>query len=93
MKLDNESSGSLSPEEIASLRAELATSRSLIEQHEQTINELQHTKESLERKREDLETRLTALELEYEELLGKFECAKGMGMGWWEEQGTKAGGY
>ncbi|RUS19784.1 kinesin heavy chain [Endogone sp. FLAS-F59071] len=71
VKLDNESSGSLSAEEIANLRAELATSRSLIEQHEQTINELQHAKESLERKREDLETRLTALELEYEELLDK----------------------
>lgn len=71
-KLDNESSGSISADELAGLRRELSESRTLIEQHEQTINELAHTKETLERKREDLEGRLTILEVEYEELLGRW---------------------
>ncbi|RUS24034.1 hypothetical protein BC938DRAFT_474227, partial [Jimgerdemannia flammicorona] len=70
-KLDNESSVLMNPEELAALRAELSTSRTLIEQHEHTISELSRTKEGLERKREDLEGRLTTLELEYEELLDK----------------------
>ncbi|CAG8439614.1 7902_t:CDS:10 [Acaulospora colombiana] len=69
--IENEGSASLTTEELATVRRELAESKSLVATHEQTINELHNENEHLTRKRDELEIRLNALELEYEELLDK----------------------
>jgi len=69
--LDGDSTATLTIEELATLRRELSESRSLVSQLEQTISELHNENEHLTRKRDELEIRLTALELEYEELLDK----------------------
>ncbi|CAG8607313.1 3057_t:CDS:10, partial [Acaulospora morrowiae] len=69
--IDSEGSTSLTMEELATVRRELAESKSLVSTHEQTINELHHENEHLTKKRDELEIRLNALELEYEELLDK----------------------
>ncbi|KAF9357105.1 hypothetical protein BGX34_009598 [Mortierella sp. NVP85] len=63
--------GGLSAEETIAIRKEIATSRSLIEQHEQTMADLQRENAALTMKRDELELRLQAAELEYEELLDK----------------------
>jgi len=63
--------GGLSAEETIAIRKEIATSRSLIEQHEQTMSDLQRENAALTMKRDELELRLQAAELEYEELLDK----------------------
>ncbi|CAG8548568.1 5520_t:CDS:10, partial [Ambispora gerdemannii] len=68
---DGSGSVTLTLEELATLRRELADSKSLVSQHEQTISELHYENEHLTRKRDELEVRLTTLELEYEELLDK----------------------
>ena len=65
-------STTLTMEELSTLRRELSDSKNLVSQHEQTINELHYENENLTRKRDELEIRLTTLELEYEELLGKY---------------------
>ncbi|KAF9347393.1 hypothetical protein BGX26_001096 [Mortierella sp. AD094] len=66
-----ESPAGLTPEETIALRKEIASSRSIIEQHEQTISELNNENATLTSKRDALELRLQAAELEYEELLDK----------------------
>ncbi|KAF9112249.1 hypothetical protein BGX27_003722 [Mortierella sp. AM989] len=66
-----DSPGGLTPEETIALRKEIASSRSLIEQHEQTISELNNENANLTSKRDALELRLHAAEIEYEELLDK----------------------
>lgn len=70
-KLDLEKQGSLSIEELVSLRRELAESKVLLEQHSKTIEELESDKEALEKKKVELEGRFATLEQEYEELLDK----------------------
>jgi len=67
-----DTSTTLTMEELSTLRRELSESKNLVSQHEQTINELHYENENLTRKRDELEIRLTTLELEYEELLGKY---------------------
>ncbi|KAG0026925.1 hypothetical protein BGZ81_006005 [Podila clonocystis] len=66
-----ESPAGLTAEETIAVRKEIASSRSIIEQHEQTISDLNHENAALTLKRDALEMRLTAAELEYEELLDK----------------------
>ncbi|OZJ03693.1 Kinesin heavy chain [Bifiguratus adelaidae] len=61
----------LPPEDLHTIRRELAESRRALEQQEQTIRNLQYEKDVLETKRADLEERFASLEAEYEELLDK----------------------
>jgi kinesin family protein 5 len=70
-RLDGDNGSTLSIEELASVRRELAESKSLLEQHSKTIDDLSNEKSSLEAKKTDLEIRLNTLEVEYEELLDK----------------------
>lgn len=70
-KLDDGKAGSLSIEELVSVRRELAESKILVDQHTKTIEVLSAEKESLEKKTKDLESRFGALDQEYEELLDK----------------------
>ena len=70
--IGGDNSTTLTMEELSTLRRELSESKNLVSQHEQTINELHYENENLTRKRDELEIRLTTLELEYEELLGKY---------------------
>ncbi|KAI7872873.1 kinesin heavy chain [Spinellus fusiger] len=70
-KLDGDSQGHLSMEELVSLRGELAESKVILEQHTKTIESLTYEKTSIEKKKTDLETRFATLEQEYEELLDK----------------------
>jgi kinesin family protein 5 len=69
--LDGDNGSTLSIEELAAVRRELAESKSLLEQHSKTISDLSNEKATLESKRTDLEIRLNTLEVEYEELLDK----------------------
>jgi kinesin family member 5 len=71
--IGSDNSSPLTMEELTTLRRELSDSKTLVAQHEQTINELHYENENLTRKRDELEIRLTTLELEYEELLGKYQ--------------------
>lgn len=70
-KLAGDNSGSLSIEELVTLRRELAESKVLLDQHTKTIDDLTYENESLDKKKADLEGRLASLEVEYEELLDK----------------------
>jgi len=70
-KVDGDSSTSLTLEELATVRRELAESKELVSTHEQTINELHYENERLTRQRDEFEIRLSTLETEYEELLDK----------------------
>ncbi|CAO3685378.1 unnamed protein product [Umbelopsis ramanniana] len=70
-RLDGDNGSTLSIEELASVRRELAESKSLLEQHTKTIDDLSNEKSTLEAKKTDLEIRLNTLEVEYEELLDK----------------------
>ncbi|KAF0427432.1 kinesin heavy chain [Gigaspora margarita] len=71
-KVDADSSStSLTIEELATVRRELAESKELVSTHEQTINELHYENERLTRQRDEFEIRLSTLETEYEELLDK----------------------
>ncbi|ORZ22383.1 kinesin heavy chain [Absidia repens] len=71
-KLDGgNNSGSLTIEELVSLRRELAESKVLLEQHTKSIDSLTSEKDTLDKKKIDLESRLGGLEVEYEELLDK----------------------
>ncbi|CDS09931.1 Putative Kinesin heavy chain [Lichtheimia ramosa] len=70
-KLDDGKAGSLSIEELVSVRRELAESKILVDQHTKTIEVLSAERESLEKKTKDLESRFGALDQEYEELLDK----------------------
>ncbi|KAI9011940.1 hypothetical protein CLU79DRAFT_437819 [Phycomyces nitens] len=70
-KLDGDSRGNLSMEELVSLRRELAESKILMDQHAKTIESLTYEKTGIEKKKSDLETRFATLEQEYEELLDK----------------------
>ncbi|KAI7866074.1 hypothetical protein BDF14DRAFT_940381 [Spinellus fusiger] len=70
-KLDGDINGSLSIEELVSLRRELAESKVLLDQHTKTINNLTYEKEALDKKKTELETKFGTLEHEYEELLDK----------------------
>ncbi|ORX44926.1 kinesin heavy chain [Hesseltinella vesiculosa] len=70
-KLDGDSTGSLSIEELVSLRRDLAESKVLLEQHTKTIEDLTYERDALGKKKIDLEGRLSNLESEYEELLDK----------------------
>ncbi|CAO3594903.1 unnamed protein product [Absidia cylindrospora] len=71
-KLDGgNNSGSLTIEELVSLRRELAESKVLLEQHTKSIDSLTSEKDILDKKKVDLESRLGGLEVEYEELLDK----------------------
>lgn len=69
--MDGDNGSTLSIEELASVRRELAESKSLLEQHTKTIDDLSNEKSTLEAKKTDLEIRLNTLEVEYEELLDK----------------------
>ncbi|KAJ8663344.1 kinesin heavy chain [Lichtheimia ornata] len=70
-KLEDGKAGSLTIEELVSVRRELAESKILVDQHTKTIEVLSTEKESLEKKKKDLESRFGTLEQEYEELLDK----------------------
>ena len=70
-KLDDGKAGSLSIEELVSVRRELAESKILVDQHTKTIEALSADKESLEKKKKDLESRFGTLEQEQQELLDK----------------------
>ncbi|CAG8580598.1 17472_t:CDS:10, partial [Racocetra fulgida] len=69
--IDGDGGASLTIEELATVRRELAESRNLVSTHEQTINELHYENERLTRQRDEFEIRLSTLETEYEELLDK----------------------
>lgn len=69
--MDGDNGSTLSIEELAAVRRELAESKSLLEQHSKTISDLSNEKATLESKKTDLEIRLNTLEVEYEELLDK----------------------
>ncbi|KAI9305139.1 kinesin heavy chain [Cunninghamella echinulata] len=70
-KLAGDNSGTLSIEELVTLRRELAESKVLLDQHTKTIDDLRYENEALDKKKVDLEGRLAGLEVEYEELLDK----------------------
>lgn len=70
-KIETEGHGSLSLEELVSLRRDLAESKILLDQHTKTITDLQAEKDALDAKKVELDTRLNNLEQEYEELLDK----------------------
>ncbi|CAO3609666.1 unnamed protein product [Cunninghamella blakesleeana] len=70
-KLAGDNSGTLSIEELVTLRRELAESNVLLDQHTKTIDDLTYENESLDKKKTDLEGRLASLEVEFEELLDK----------------------
>ncbi|KAI8093477.1 kinesin heavy chain [Halteromyces radiatus] len=70
-KLDGDTNGSLTIEELVSLRRELAESKVLLDQHSKSIEDLTYEKDALDKKKSDLEARLGSLEVEYEELLDK----------------------
>ncbi|CAO3592123.1 unnamed protein product [Absidia cylindrospora] len=70
-KLDGNGNGSLTIEELVSLRRELAESKVLLEQHTKSVDDLTFEKNALDKKKTDLEGRLGSLEVEYEELLDK----------------------
>ncbi|OAD74486.1 hypothetical protein PHYBLDRAFT_158710, partial [Phycomyces blakesleeanus NRRL 1555(-)] len=71
IKLDGEGSGSLSIEDLVSLRRDLEDSKVLLEQHSKTINILTSDKEVLDKKKAELDHKFGTLEKEYEELLDK----------------------
>ncbi|KAI9359349.1 kinesin heavy chain [Pilaira anomala] len=70
-KIETEGQGSLSLEDLVSLRRELAESKVLLDQHTKTITDLTYEKELLDKKKLDLDGRLGTLEHEFEELLDK----------------------
>lgn len=70
-KIETEGHGSLSLEELVSLRRDLAESKILLDQHTKTITDIQAEKDALDAKKVELDTRLNNLEQEYEELLDK----------------------
>ncbi|ORZ20530.1 kinesin heavy chain [Absidia repens] len=70
-KLDGNENGSLTIEELVSLRRELAESKVLLEQHTKSVDDLTFERNALDKKKIDLEGRLGSLEVEYEELLDK----------------------
>ncbi|KAI9474096.1 MAG: kinesin heavy chain [Benjaminiella poitrasii] len=70
-KIESEGHGSLSLEELVSLRRDLTESKLLLDQHAKTISELTLEKEALEQKKLELDTRFNHLEQDYEELLDK----------------------
>ncbi|KAI9033826.1 kinesin heavy chain [Phycomyces nitens] len=71
IKLDGDSSSSLSIEELVSLRHDLEDSKVLLEQHSKTIDSLTNDKEVLDKKKTELDLKFGTLEKEYEELLDK----------------------
>ena len=70
-KIETEGHGSLSLEELVSLRRDLAESKVLLDQHTKTISDITHEKEALDKKKLELDGRMGTLEQEYEELLDK----------------------
>lgn len=70
-KIESEGHGSLSLEDLVSLRRDLAESKILLDQHTKTISDLNLEKEALEKKKVELDGRMGTLEQEYEELLDK----------------------
>lgn len=63
--------GSLSLEDLVSLRRDLTESKVLLDQHSKTITDLTYEKELLDKKKLELDGRLGTLEQEFEELLDK----------------------
>ena len=61
---------SLSHEDIVSLRRQLADNQGLIRETVDRLRQSQEENEMHVRRRDELESRITALETEYEELLG-----------------------
>ncbi|CAO3657520.1 unnamed protein product [Mucor hiemalis] len=70
-KIESEGHGSLSLEDLVSLRRDLAESKILLDQHTKTITDLNLEKDALEKKKSELDGRMGTLEQEYEELLDK----------------------
>jgi kinesin family protein 5 len=62
----------MTAEEVASLRQELSEKVAQIEKDALVIVNLHRENNLIIKKRDEIETRLTALELEYEELLGTY---------------------
>jgi len=71
--MDNDSSETLSPEEIVAIRRQLAEGQSLLRETVDRLRQSQEENELMTRRREELESRLSTLEAEYEELLGERE--------------------
>ncbi|KAI7894901.1 kinesin heavy chain [Mucor mucedo] len=70
-KIETEGHGSLSLEELVSLRRDLVDSKILLDQHAKTITDITQEKEILDKRKLELDGRLGKLEKEYEELLDK----------------------
>ena len=62
----------LSHEDIVSLRRRIADSQALIRETVDRLRQVQEENEMHQRRRDELESRISALETEYEELLGSF---------------------
>ena len=62
--------GSLTPEDLTVVRRQLSEGQSLLRETVDRLRQSQEENEMHLRRREDLESRVSALENEYEELLG-----------------------
>lgn len=69
-KLDIDSSGSISSEDLSLLRRQLGEQQTFMRETLDRLSQSQDENEHLSRRRDELEQRLQKLEVEYEELLG-----------------------
>jgi kinesin family member 5 len=73
VKLDSvDAVGSLTPEDLTVIRRQLSEGQSSLRETVDRLRQSQEENEMHVRRRDDLESRISALENEYEELLGMF---------------------
>lgn len=69
---NDEAVSSLTHDDIVSIRRRMADAQSLIRETVDRLRQTQEENEMHQRRRDELESRISALEAEYEELLGLF---------------------
>lgn len=75
-KLDADSSGGITSEDLSSLRRQLGEQQTFMRETLDRLSQSQDENEHLTRRRDELEQRIQKLEVEYEELLGAYQGIK-----------------